>query len=70
MGVEDADVHLEQPKDPSHGDLTTTVALTLAKSLRRSPRAIAEELVALIVSKDLGIEESGIESASVAGPGS
>ena len=69
MGVEDADVHLEQPKDPSHGDLTTTVALTLAKTLRRSPRAIAEELVALIVSKDLGIEESGIESASVAGPG-
>ena len=69
MGVEDAHVHLEQPKDPSHGDLTTTVALTLAKTLRRSPRAIAEELVALIVSKDLGIEESGIESASVAGPG-
>ena len=69
MGVGDADVHLEQPKDPSHGDLTTTVALTLAKTLRRSPRAIAEELVALIVSKDLGIEESGIESASVAGPG-
>ena len=69
MGVEDADVHLEQPKDPSHGDLTTTVALTLAKTLRRSPRAIAEELVALIVSKDLGIEESGIESVSVAGPG-
>ena len=69
MGVGDADVHLEQPKDPSHGDLTTTVALTLAKTLGRSPRAIAEELVALIVSKDLGIEESGIESASVAGPG-
>ena len=69
MGVEDADVHLEQPKDPSHGDLTTTVALTLAKALRRSPRAIAEELVALIVSKDLGIEETGIESVSVAGPG-
>ena len=69
MGVGDADVHLEQPKDPSHGDLTTTVALTLAKSLRRSPRAIAEELVALIVSNDLGIEESGIEAASVAGPG-
>ena len=69
MGVGDADVHLEQPKDPSHGDLTTTIALTLAKSLRRSPRAIAEELVALIVSNDLGIEESGIEAASVAGPG-
>ena len=69
MGVEDADVHLEQPKDPSHGDVTTNVALTLAKTLGRSPRAIAEELVALIVSMDLDIEESGIESASVAGPG-
>ena len=44
MGVEDADVHLEQPKDPSHGDLTTTIALTLAKTLGRSPREIAEDL--------------------------
>ena len=69
MGVEEADVHLEQPKDPSHGDLTTTVALTLAKTLRRPPRAIAEEMAALIVSKELGAEGSGIESVNVAGPG-
>jgi arginyl-tRNA synthetase len=69
MGVEDAEVRFEQPKDPSHGDLTTTVALTLAKTLGRSPRAIAEELAEKIAAKDSVVAESGIESASVAGPG-
>ena len=44
MGVDDHEVHLEQPKDPSHGDLTTNVALTLAKRLKRPPREIAEDL--------------------------
>jgi arginyl-tRNA synthetase len=69
MGVEDAEVRFEQPKDPSHGDLTTTVALTLAKALGRPPRAIAEELAEKIVFKDSVMAESGIESTSVAGPG-
>ena len=64
MGVDDADVRLEQPKDPDHGDLATTVALTLAKTLRRPPREIAEEIASRI-----DTEGSGIESVSVAGPG-
>jgi arginyl-tRNA synthetase len=64
MGVEDADVRLDQPKDPSHGDLATTIALTLAKTLKRPPRAIAEEIASRI-----DTEGSGIESVSVAGPG-
>ena len=64
MGVEDADVRLEQPKDPSHGDVATTIALTLAKTLKRPPRAIAEEIASRIDTAD-----SGIESVSVAGPG-
>ena len=64
MGVEDADVRFEQPKDPSHGDLATTIALTLAKTLERSPRAIAEEIASRI-----DIQGSGIESVGVAGPG-
>ncbi len=68
MGVEDVDVRLDQPKDPSHGDLATTVALTLAKNLRRPPREIAEEIASRIDAEDSGIE-SGIESVSVAGPG-
>ena len=64
MGVEEAEVRLEQPKDPSHGDLATTVALTLAKVLRRPPREIAEEIASRI-----STDGSGIESVSVAGPG-
>jgi arginyl-tRNA synthetase len=69
MDVEDTEVRFEQPKDPSHGDLTTTVALTLAKKLGRPPRAIAEELAEKIVFKDSVRAESGIQSVSVAGPG-
>jgi len=68
MGVEDVDVPIDQPRDPSHGDLTTTVALTLAKTLLRPPRAIAEEIADLVDSL-VGVEGSGIESVSVAGPG-
>jgi arginyl-tRNA synthetase len=36
----------EVPRLPEHGDLATTVALQLARHLRRPPRQIAEELLA------------------------
>jgi arginyl-tRNA synthetase len=64
MGVEECDVHLERPKDPSHGDLATNVALTLASTLRRSPREIAEELASRVETAD-----TGISSIEIAGPG-
>jgi arginyl-tRNA synthetase len=64
MGLESVDVHLERPRDSSHGDLATNVALTLASRLGRAPRSIAEELVS-----HLSLEGSGIESVEVAGPG-
>ena len=68
MGVEDADVRLEEPKDPSHGDLATNVALTLARKLGRSSRGIAEEIAEEITSR-IDTEDFGIESVRVAGPG-
>ncbi len=64
MGVDDADVRLDQPRDSSHGDLATTIALRLAKHLGRPPLAIAEEIASRI-----DTEGFGIESVSVAGPG-
>jgi arginyl-tRNA synthetase len=64
MGVEDTDVHLERPRDPTHGDVATNVALTLAKPLRRSPREIAEE-----IASRLDLPSTGVESVDVAGPG-
>jgi arginyl-tRNA synthetase len=64
MGVEDTDVHLERPRDPTHGDVATNVALTLAKPLRRSPREIAEE-----IASRLDLPSTGVESVDVAGHG-
>lgn len=64
MGVQDADIRFERPRDSSHGDLATNVALTLAGRLGRSPRAIAEDL-----KTRLQVPAASIESVEIAGPG-
>jgi arginyl-tRNA synthetase len=64
MGVVDPAVGLERPRNPDHGDWATNVALTLAKSLQRAPRQIAEELV-----QRIDYAAAGVENAEVAGPG-
>jgi arginyl-tRNA synthetase len=61
---EDYVLELEQPRDPSHGDLTTNVALVLAKKLRRKPRELAGEIAA-----QLDFDRDVIESVEIAGPG-
>lgn len=53
----------EVPKAPEHGDVATTVALQLARSLRRPPRQIAEELA-----RHLHLPSSDV-SVEIAGPG-
>jgi arginyl-tRNA synthetase len=40
-----ADIHLERPRDASHGDFATNLALQLARTLKENPRKIAERLV-------------------------
>lgn len=64
MGVSDADIQLERPRDPAHGDIATNVAMTLAKQLRRAPRAIAEE-----IAERIDLVAAGLDYAEVAGPG-
>jgi len=64
MGAHEAEVQLERPRDPTHGDVATNVALTLARSLKRSPREIADELAA-----GLDLVRAGVEAVEVAGPG-
>jgi arginyl-tRNA synthetase len=61
--VAGAEVELERPKDPSHGDFATNVALRSAKSIGRPPRELAQELAERVVALD------EIASAEVAGPG-
>jgi arginyl-tRNA synthetase len=58
-----AEVSLERPKDPAHGDFATNVALRSAKAARQPPRELAEELAAKVVALD------DVSSAEVAGPG-
>jgi len=48
------DITLERPKQTAHGDFATSVALQLARSLRRKPREIAEAIIAALpVSEDV-----------------
>jgi arginyl-tRNA synthetase len=61
--VADEVVELERPKDPSHGDYATNVALRSAKTLGRPPREIAAELA------DRVGELPEVAAAEVAGPG-
>jgi arginyl-tRNA synthetase len=58
-----SDVAWEVPRDPTHGDYATNVAMLLAKSHRRPPRQVAEAILAHLP----GVEE--IDRAEVAGPG-
>jgi len=60
-GVE---VALERPRDPTHGDLATNLALTLAKTLGQKPRAIAERLVATVE-----LPSGLVRKTEIAGPG-
>ncbi len=57
-------ITLETPKDKNHGDLATTLALTLAKAESKPPRKIAEIMLANIQD-----EEGIIAKTEIAGPG-
>ncbi len=64
MHIDDVPIQLERPKDPSHGDFATNLALTLASRLGRSPRDIAND-----IAEQLQTDEAGIQSVEIAGPG-
>jgi arginyl-tRNA synthetase len=50
-GTESEPIDAEIPKDPTHGDYSTSVALRLAKPLRRDPREIATVIAAEVETK-------------------
>ncbi|HXY62533.1 MAG TPA: arginine--tRNA ligase [Nitrospirota bacterium] len=57
-------ITLDTPREKSHGDLATTLAMTLVKPEAKAPRKIAEIIVSNIQDED-GI----IEKTEIAGPG-
>jgi arginyl-tRNA synthetase len=58
------DVKFEVPQNASHGDLSTNIAMTLAKVLNRSPRELAQDLMGR-----LKFDNGWIKSVEIAGPG-
>ncbi len=51
---------IERPKVKSHGELSTNLAMILARSLKRKPREIADEILARISDPDRMIERTEI----------
>lgn len=60
-------VQLETPKQASMGDLACTVAMQLAKPLKKAPRDIAAQLVNALETSS--VAQLWIESIEIAGPG-
>jgi len=61
---EDVDILLEKPRDRSHGDLSTNLAMVLGKRLKKKPRELAGEIAA-----EVDFPKSLVESVEIAGPG-
>ena len=61
---EDVDPLLERPRETSHGDWATNLAMALAKPLRSKPRDIAEKL-----RNSIDLERAGVSRIEIAGPG-
>ena len=57
-------IELETPREKSHGDLASNLAMLLAKPLKTRPRALAERIVA-----DLRLPPGVVSSVEIAGPG-
>ena len=64
FGVADAGFVLERPRDGGHGDLSTNLALLLAKPLTTNPRALAQKIAA-----ELQLPASVVARTEIAGPG-
>lgn len=58
------EIILEKPKDKSHGDFATNIAMQLARIAKKAPRQIAEDIVA-----KLDQTKASIGKVEIAGPG-
>jgi arginyl-tRNA synthetase len=61
---EDIEPLLERPRETTHGDWATNLAMVLAKPLKSKPRDIAEKLRTA-----MSLERAGVSKVDIAGPG-
>ena len=64
LGAPTTEILLERPKDSTHGDIATNLAMTLAKTLKAKPRDVATKLVAA-----LELPAGIVKKTEIAGPG-
>ncbi|HTM62198.1 MAG TPA: arginine--tRNA ligase [Burkholderiales bacterium] len=57
-----AHILVERPKQADHGDFSTNIALQLAKSLKRNPRELAQEIAR-------AVPAGAFDAPEIAGPG-
>ncbi len=55
---------IEKPRQSGHGDLTSNIAMILAKPLKRKPRELADEIL-----KRMDLDPKLIAGTEIAGPG-
>jgi arginyl-tRNA synthetase len=59
-----AKLTFDKPKDEAHGDITTNIAMLLAKFVKKNPRAVAQEII-----DKLEVEQKYVSKIEIAGPG-
>lgn len=60
----DIEPGIERPRERSHGDWSSNIAMTLARPLRKKPGDIAKA-----ISEKLDLRQAGVASVEIAGPG-
>ena len=63
VGLQAGRIDVTPPRDPSHGDAATNVALALAKREGRNPRDLAQEIVGA-----LELAPNFVSDVAIAGP--
>ncbi|MEY8752475.1 arginine--tRNA ligase [Alkalicoccobacillus gibsonii] len=58
------DILLETPKEKSHGDYATNIAMQLARVAKKAPKQIAEQ-----ITERLNKEKASVSEINIAGPG-
>jgi arginyl-tRNA synthetase len=59
-----AELTFDKPKAEVHGDMTTNIAMLLAKSTKKNPRAVAQEII-----DKLEVDPKYVSKVEIAGPG-
>ncbi|MBE0645965.1 MAG: arginine--tRNA ligase [Bacteroidetes bacterium] len=64
LEAQSEDIQFEKPKIAEHGDLSTNIAMTLARAAKKNPRQIAQDIV-----NGLQLDPTRIAAVEIAGPG-